>query len=165
MTAVTEVHEEKNTFEVDVNIPGHDPRVTTPLFERTRKLLIEREGARCWVCGCTAEESGHPLEAHHSPVERSFAEMVDWSEGSLIRRAFPAFDWANFNPKDPYKFVDDMTVNGLLLCKPHHTGKDEGIHCLPFPVWLAQKYGQDGYDFSTVEIIHHAGQEPAKEQT
>jgi hypothetical protein len=156
--SVTEVHEEKNTFQVDVNIPGHEPRTTTPLFEHTRKALIEREGGRCYVCQCTAEEVGHPLEAHHCPIERSFTGMIDWGPGSQIRRDFPGFDWAKFDaqaPTDPYLFVDDMTINGLLLCKAHHIGKDEGIHALPYPVWLAQKYGKDGYKFSAVEVIHH----------
>lgn len=155
MPPVTEVHEEKETLAVDVNLPGHEARTTTALFTRTRKQLIEREAGRCFVCQRTAEEVGHPLEAHHHPVERSFAEMVDWSEGSLIRRDFPNFDWANFDPADPYKFVDDMTVNGLLICKDHHIGKDEGIHAMPFPIWLAQRYGREGYQFSSVEIIHH----------
>lgn len=155
---VTEAHEEKNTFVVDVNIPGHDPRVSTPLFIRSRNALLERS-ARCWICGDTAEQSGHPLEAHHYPIERSFAEMIDWSEGSQIRADFPNFDWANFDASDPYKFVDDMTVNGRMLCKKHHIGKDEGVHCLPEPVWLAQKYGKDGYQFSAVEIIHHGEEE------
>lgn len=154
MSDVTQVHEEKETLAVDVNIPGHEARTTTALFTRTRKQLIEREGGRCYVCQCTADKVG-PLEAHHHPIERSFAEMIDWGPGSLIRRDFPHFDWASFDPADPYTFVDDMTVNGLLICKAHHIGKDEGIHALPFPIWLAQRYGRDGYQFSAVEVIHH----------
>lgn len=152
--SVTETHEEKETLVVDVNLPGHEARITTALFTRTRKQLIEREGGRCFICQRTAAEAG-PLEAHHHPIERSFAEMIDWSEGSLIRHDFPHFDWANFDLANPYTFVDDMTVNGLLICKDHHIGKDEGIHAMPFPIWLAQRYGREGYQFSAVEIIHH----------
>jgi hypothetical protein len=63
MTDVTQIHEEKNTFQVDVNIPGHDSRVSTPLFVKSRKHLIERDGGRCWACNCTAGETGHPIEA------------------------------------------------------------------------------------------------------
>lgn len=153
---VRQVHREDETLSVSVNIPGHDPRVTTALFSRTRLTLIAREGGRCWICGRTQEESGHPLEAHHHPIERSFAEMVDWGPDSPVRRAHPEFDWSKFDPADPYTFVDDMTVNGLLLCKDHHIGKDQGIHALPYPVWLAQRYGREGYRFSDVEIIHHS---------
>lgn len=153
--SVDQIHEEKETLSVDINIPGHDPRVCTPLFRKSRQHLIEREGGRCNVCGRTAEESGHPLEAHHFPIERSMAEMIDWSPGSQIRKDFPNFGWGSFDEADPYTFVDDMNVNGLLLCKGHHTGKDEGIHAIPHPLWVAQKYGKEGYQFSGVEIIHH----------
>ncbi|UNJ99715.1 hypothetical protein [Ralstonia sp. RRA.1] len=59
-------------------------------------------------------------------------------------------------PADPYLFVDDMTVNGLLLCKQHHTGKDAGIHDMPFPLWIAQRYAIEGYQFTPNEVIHHA---------
>jgi hypothetical protein len=95
------------------------------------------------------------LEAHHFPIERSFAEMIDWTEGSQIRKDFPDFEWGSFDASNPYTFVDDMTQNGRLLCKVHHIGKDEGVHALPEPIWLAQRYGKDGYKFSDVEIIHH----------
>jgi hypothetical protein len=135
MTDVTQIHEEKETLTVDVNIPGHEPRKTTALFERTRKALIARAGGRCFICNATAEESGHPLEAHHHPIERSFAEMIDWdrfkfdAQAGVWGEAIKAFDWDHFT--DWTQFVDDMTVNGMLLCKAHHIGKDEGMHALP----------------------------------
>jgi hypothetical protein len=153
--SVDQIHEMKEMLTVDVNIPGHAPRTTTALFRKSRLHLLERDGGVCWVCGCTADETGHPLEAHHYPIERSFAEMVDWAEGSQIRKDFPKFGWGSFDEADPYSFVDDMNVNGRLLCKAHHVGKDEGVHELPEPVWLAQRYGKEGYVFSDVEIIHH----------
>lgn len=158
---MTAAHEEKETLRVDINIPAHADRVTTPLFHSTRKQLIERDGARCWTCGQTAEEVGHPLEAHHHPIERCLAEMIDWARFAADARAgvwgdrVAQFDWGSFNPAKWETFVDDMRVNGRLLCKPHHTGVDEGIHTLPFPLWIAQRYGREGYRFSAVEIIHH----------
>lgn len=158
----TQIHEEKETLVVEVNIPGHEARTTTTLFLHSKKTLIAREGGRCFICGGTAETTGHPLEAHHHPVERSLANMVDWAlfmsecEAGMWGPHAQAFDWSKFDPADPYSFVDDMTVNGLLLCKAHHTGKDEGIHDMPYPLWIAQKYGQEGYQFSDVEVIHHA---------
>lgn len=184
--AVDVIHEEKNTLAVDVNIPGHDVRVTTSLFERTKKLLIAREGARCWSCGCTAAEVG-PLESHHHPVERSLANMWDWPrfitdcKAGMWGQYALRFDWDSFlagatyeevevtpldpsrpkytvkvlRPVDPMKFVDDQTVNGRILCKPHHTGKNEGHHDLPYPFVIAQKYAYEGYRFSPNEVIHH----------
>lgn len=158
----TQIHEEKETLVVEVNIPGHEARTTTTLFLHSKKTLITREGWRCFICGGTAETSGHPLEAHHHPVERSLANMIDWDlfrsecQAGMWGAHAQGFDWSKFDPADSYTFVDDMTVNGLLLCKAHHTGKDEGIHDMPYPLWIAQKYGQDGYQFSDVEVIHHA---------
>lgn len=166
--SVNDIHEEKETLVVDVNIPGHEERTTTALFTRTKKLLIEREGGRCFISGMTAEEAGAPLEAHHHPIERSMANMIDWPSFAADCKAghwgaaAQAFDWDRFfegskdgQPVDPYLFVDDMTVNGMLLAKKFHTAKGEGIHMLPFPLWIAQKYGREGYQFSPTEIIHH----------
>jgi hypothetical protein len=159
--AVTDTHDEKETLTVDVNIPGHDARTATPLFLRTRKALIDRDGGRCFVCGRTEQTSGHPLEAHHHPVERSLANMIDWTRVQADCQAghlgpyAAKFDWSGFTPANPYAFVDDMTVNGLLLCKDHHIGKDEGIHNMPYPLWVAQRYALEGYTFSGVEVIHH----------
>ena len=156
---MTQAHAERETLSVEVNIPEHADRETTSLFTRTRKWLIEREGGRCFICNQTAEETGHPLEAHHHPIERSLAEMIDWVRFKLDALAgfwgahIQAFDWVNF--KDWTQFVDDMTVNGMLVCKAHHIAKDEGIHTLPFPLWIAQKYAKEGYQFSSVEVIHH----------
>ncbi len=151
---MTDAHEEKNTLVEDIDVPQHADRVTTPLFERTKKLLVVSKEGRCWVCGCTAEESGHPLEAHHHPIERSLMNMIDWE---LVKPDFPNFDWEHFDPEYPETFVDDMTVNGLLLCKAHHVGKDEGIHRLSYPLWVAQRYGKAGYKFSDIEILEHEG--------
>lgn len=149
---VEQSHEEKETLAVDVLLPGHEPRTATPLFERTRKALIARDGG-CWICGRTEAEAG-PLEAHHFGVERSYAEApIDWNK---VKADFPHFDWATFDPKSPYAFVDDMMAQGLLLCAEHHRGRDAGVHALPWPLFVMQRYLKDGYKFSDLEVIHHA---------
>ncbi|WP_257757935.1 hypothetical protein [Burkholderia glumae] len=72
-----------------------------------------------YICGATAEQSGHPLEAHHHPIERSLAELIDWdrfkfdAQSGFWGERIKAFDWDHFN--DWTQFVDDMTVNGMLL--------------------------------------------------
>jgi hypothetical protein len=150
-----QVHEEKLTLSVDIEIPGHAARITTPLFRHSKvALMASQHPPRCWICEQTEAELGAPLEAHHVGVERCFAEgEIDWEK---VKVDFPNFDWANFDPTtDPYKFVDDMTQQGLLLCKPHHTGKDEGIHNLPYPLWRMQRYLKNGVRFSPTEVITH----------
>ena len=158
---MTAAHEEKETLSVEVEIPEHADRGSaTPLFLRTKKILVERVGGRCYVCNGTEAEVG-PLQAHHYPLERSLATAWDWQRFIADCQAgkwgvyCQAFHWAGFDPvSDPYKFVDDMSVNGLLLCEHHHIGKDEGIHTLPHPLWIWQKYAPDGYRMSDVEIAH-----------
>ena len=157
--SVDQTHEEKQTLSVEVNLPGHAPRTQTSLFERTRKALIERDGG-CWICGCLNTHDA-PLQSHHYPVERSLATAWDWPRFIRDCKAgawgvhAQAFDWDSFNPANPYSFVDDQTVNGMLLCESHHIGKDTGIHTMPHPLWVWQRYAPDGYRLSDVEIVHH----------
>ena len=159
---VTEIHEEKEAIEVDVNLPGHDERVTTPLFSRTRDQLIKREGNRSFVTGKTEQEVGSPLEAHHFWIERCLATAVDWKEFcEYIERFKPMVDRASKfcvrNPElsDIMVFVDDMTVNGMLIEKELHTGKGNGIHFLPFPLWQFNLYGKEGFQFTGQDAIYH----------
>ncbi len=154
---MTDAHVETETLHVAVDIPEHAARALTPLFARTRKLLIERDKG-CEICGATES-----LQAHHHPIERCLMDMIDWERFAADCKAgvwgphAQAFDWSAFDATDPTTFVDDMTVNGELLCEKHHIGADEGKHMLPYPLWIAQRYGKDGYRFSGVEVLHQEG--------
>jgi hypothetical protein len=161
--SVTETHEEKETLVIDVLLPGHEARTTTSLFKHSKEKLVEREGGRCFICGRTAEETG-PLESHHHPIERSLTNLVDWPRFSADCKAgmwgphAQVFDWDSFlsaDPFDPYKFVDDQTVNGLLLCADHHRGKNEGVHYTVYPFFIIQRYAKEGTQFTPSEVIHH----------
>ena len=161
MENVHEIHEEKIADEIDVNLPGHDERVTTPVFERSRKLMVARTGNICQVTGEPPAEGG-AIQWHHFIVERCLATAVDprrlhkWIK--LVRGIYTAADeW--FESRlgagktydeiwtDPYDFTDDMTVNGLGLTQRVHTGKGEGIHYLPVPLWLMWAIGKVGFVF------------------
>jgi hypothetical protein len=172
MTGVTAVHEEKETLPVDVNLPGHDERVTTPLFTRTRKAMLERENGRCFICNRTEAEAGAPLESHHVWIERCLANAADWTyfrdtifQLERILGYTADFCREHETLDDIMTFVDDQTINGLPLCKEHHTsdGLDIpcGIHTMPFPLWLFQRYGRDGFEFTSTETIAHADETPA----
>jgi hypothetical protein len=158
-------HEDKDTLVIDVDIPLHDDRKTTVLFIKTKKMLIKiasilgftikRPAGRCWICQRTAEEAG-PLEAHHLGIERCYiGANIKWD---LVREDWPIFDWKNFDPSNPVQFIDNMSAQGILLCKEHHTGIDTGIHRLPFSIWIMQRYLADGTRFNPNEIIHHEGE-------
>lgn len=162
MSDTTEIHDLKDTLTVEVETPGHEPRgAASELFLKSKRAIftnapalgIHPPAGRCFICNATEQELGTPLEAHHFGVEWSFANAsIDWD---LIKIDFPDFNWKDFDPGTPMTFIDDMTAQGLLLCKKHHTDKDEGIHNLPFPLWYAQRYLKDGWKFSDLEIIHH----------
>lgn len=169
MQPVTETHEEKLTILDDVNLPGHDERSTTPLFTRTRHELMKLENGLSFVTGKTEAEAGGPHEAHHFFIERCLTEGVDWAEfckyiarlKRLVDRA-DAFCQANPNLTDVMTFVDDMTVNGMLIEKLLHTGKGSGIHDLTFPHWQFWNYGKDGYQFTSAVKVYHEDEELPK---
>lgn len=148
-SATAATHLLKSTLTIEVNVPGRSVDRADPLFTKTRKQLIARDKG-CWICGATKK-----LEAHHFPIEWSMTPMVDWSPDGYIRGDFPHFDWSTFDERDPYTFVNNMLFNGLLLCKAHHTGRDEGIHNTTHPYWIVQRYGLEGYVLSDIECIHH----------
>lgn len=162
----TAAHVDKSTLVVSVYDPEHAQRVTTPLFTKTRDEVLKSESL-CWLCGNPASVVGS-LELHHCNVERMFAEIMDWQllkaaamDGELgwthnQRLENKNWDWDAFlaaSPFDPYAYVDNMHLNGLPLCKKHHTGVDEGIHGMDFPRYLAQRYALAGYKYSDVYTV------------
>jgi hypothetical protein len=161
--SVEQTHEEKETLSVDVDLPGHDPRVTTAMFRKTKRMLMKvanamgfdfkRPAGRCWICDKTESDLGQPLEAHHFGIERAYIDAaIRWN---VVAQDFPIFDWKNFNPANPADFIDNMVAQGVLLCKEHHTGKDTGVHTLPFSLWIMQRYLADGTRFNPNEVIEH----------
>ena len=161
MSEVNSVHEEKLTLSVDVNLPGHDERVTTPLFTRTRSLALAACEDRSFACNRTGAEAG-PIELHHMWIERCLANAVDWADFRTFIRSLKVYvdraaQYADDHPTldNIMDFVDDMTANGLPLCKEHHTGKDSGIHDLPFPLWLLWSTGKEGWQFNSTEKVDH----------
>jgi len=48
-----------------------------------------------------------------------------------------------------------MEAQGLVLCKDHHTHPETGIHTLPWPLFVMQRYLKSGYKFTPTETIQH----------
>ena len=144
-------HEIRKTVSDNMYVQDHPDRVTTALFERTRKELIAA-GGRCWICN-KPHTHEDPLELHHSHIERCVMGEIDYGPGSNIQRDLPAFDWVHFNPADPVALVDDARANGLLLCKLHHTGP-LGIHSRTYPEFEAQRYLKEGTPIMEGQCAH-----------
>ncbi|MDB5358835.1 MAG: hypothetical protein JWO51_132 [Rhodospirillales bacterium] len=147
--AVPGEHEQRLTISIDVFVPDHPDRTTTPIFAATRRKLISNNpDACCWVCGKTEAELGQPLELHHDLVEWCDSLGVAWEK---VKIDAPDFDWASFDPSKPETFIDSEHNAYLVLCKKHHTGKDHGKHMLPEPIWRMQRYKRDDFVFSPDE--------------
>jgi hypothetical protein len=168
-TTTTAAHVDKSTLTVSIYDPEHAQRVTTALFTRTRDEILANEPV-CFLCGQLPAVVG-PLELHHCNVERMFAEIIDWPIFAAAAKAGEIgwtpnqrlenqnWDWDSFltamksDPMKCYDYVDNMHLNGMPLCKPHHTGVDEGIHAVDFPRYWAQRYIMAGYKYSDVYTI------------
>lgn len=148
MTPANE-HEQKLTISVDIFVPDHPDRTTTPIFQRTRnKLIANNPAARCAVDNGHCDHD-HPLELHHAHVEWCDSNGVDWTK---VAKDVPGFDWASFDPAHPETFIDSEWNANVVLCKKHHTGIDHGIHCLPGPTHQMQKYQRADFIFSPDEV-------------
>lgn len=92
-------------------------------FEETSKQLLSRERGISHFGG----KKGCRSVAYY-PIAREAAKKIDWPAFSkdcqLGKFGVHAkhFDWVDFFagakngvPADPYKFVDDMTVNGIVV--------------------------------------------------
>jgi hypothetical protein len=143
--AVPGEHEQKITIQVDVFVPDHPDRTTTPIFAHSRKQLIsDNPDACCEACG-----SKEDLELHHALVEWCDSDGVDWDK---VKLSAPEFDWGTFDPAHPETFIDSTRNAKQVLCKKHHTGQDHGIHYLPYPMWQMQKHKKESFVFAPDEI-------------
>jgi hypothetical protein len=137
-------HLQKQTLTVQVFIPDHPDRTTTPIFAATRRKLIEHNpDACCEICG-----TKDSLELHHQHVEWCDSTAVDWDK---VSKEVPEFDWVSFDQSKPETFIDSEWNARLVLCKKHHTGLDHGIHMLPYPLFLLQKVKKADFIFSPDE--------------
>ncbi len=134
-------HEVKETIEIDVYYPDHCKREASDLFERSRHHLIDELDTPCFICG-----SKENRELHHYYVEWAAADSIDWN--GKIREDHPNFDWTTF--KEPTDFVDSE-YNMMVLCQVHHRHKDHGIHMLPYPLWILQKYVKSDFVYTPDE--------------
>jgi hypothetical protein len=149
---VTPGHEELAEVEQYIEIsPDHADRKETSTFRRARQDLLDH-GYGCFIGnGCV----DGPLEAHHFFVEWSKASVIDWKkmQAGATHMVNPqnglelsVIDWVAVT-LDPVTFVDRM-ANLMMLCAKHHRDTAHGIHHIPYSLWILQKYGIDGFEFT-----------------
>jgi hypothetical protein len=132
-----------------VHYPHHEVRKNTALYNKTHASM---KHLPCFICGKTNKKDGIHVETHHFYCEKAMQNCYDWKKfaefattchhfqtGNLMG---DLFDW-NAVAENPDLFVDS-TSNMIVLCKEHHTSH-LGIHHVPFPEFLAQKFAKDGF--------------------
>ena len=132
-----------------VHFPHHDPRKNSAIYNRTHAQMRHLP---CFICGKIFEH----VETHHFYIEKAAQNAIDWkvfgefADGCYnIQTGEPLaqFDWSEV-AQNPDTFVDSP-LNMITLCKQHHTSGAYGIHHVPFPDWILQKFPKDGFQFLT----------------
>ena len=161
-----------------INYPIHEKRKDTSLYRRTRHELIYNRKLTCFICGKKnikkknikekndekndeedekSKEEDESLETHHFYCEKYAQTMIDWEKFGLFAKNCyniqtgenigANFDWQEVE-KNPDIFVDSP-YNMIVLCKQHHTSGNKGLHHVPFPDWILQKYPKNNFEFLT----------------
>ena len=144
---VVKGHERNMSNHYIVQYPDHEPRKPTAIYNKTHKAL---KGSPCFICGVR----GIGIETHHFYCEKAAQNAIDWEVfGEFAKTCYNIqtgenignFDWAEV-AKNPDIFVDSP-YNMITLCKEHHTSGHKGIHHVPFPDWILQKFSKNGFIF------------------
>ena len=143
---------EKTEIEITrykVHFPHHDPRKNSAIYNRTHAHMRHMP---CFICGKIFEH----VETHHFYIEKAAQNAIDWKVfGEFAKHCYniqtgeplDQFDWSEV-AQNPDLFVDSQ-LNMITLCKEHHTSGAYGIHHVPFPDWILQKFPKNGFQFIT----------------
>jgi len=117
--------------------PEHPAREDDPhyhIFNQTKRRLASLGKLTCWI---NNKDCQGDIELHHDKVEFALQNGVDLTKFSEV---FP-----EFTGKTDEEFLAWIESEGNLLplCRQHHIGVF-GIHVIPYPLWLPQKFLKDG---------------------
>ncbi len=139
-----------------IHYPLHGKRKPTALYRRTRHELIYNKKLTCFICN-KKNDDNESLETHHFYCEKYAQTMIDWKKfGEFAKNCHniqtgenigETFNWDEVE-NNPDIFVDSPH-NMVVLCKQHHTSGNKGLHHVPFPDWILQKYPKNNFEFLT----------------
>ena len=135
-----------------VNYPFHEKRIESSIYRKSRKEMIHLP---CFICGKFKGDDDTSVEAHHFYIEKSASNAIDWIKFGIFannlynfqtgEKIGDKFIWEEVR-KNPEIFVDSK-YNMIILCKEHHTSGKFGIHHVPFPEWILQRFPVEGFKF------------------
>jgi hypothetical protein len=153
------VMSETDTFSVHYSAP-HPPRKSSPTYVRAHHDVVYVKLTPCWICGLIPNEKGKfdspsmVNETHHNVIEESAFLAVDIAK---VEADEPAWDWTKVDPLDNATFYNagDADAAMLCVCSVHHRATRPlpdhrsvlgvGIHHIPYPVWILQRYVKAEY--------------------
>ena len=143
-----------------VNYPDHVKRKDSAIYKRSHHELCHIRDTPCFICGKTKKKDNISLETHHFYCEKSAENAIDWQEFSKFAtncyniqtgiNIGNTFNWKEVE-LNPDIFIDSIH-NMIVLCKEHHISGGKGIHHIPFPDWIIQKYPKNGFEFLLLDI-------------
>ena len=143
-----------------VNYPDHVKRKDSAIYKRSHHELCHIRDTPCFICGKTQKKYNISLETHHFYCEKSAENAIDWQEFSKFAtncyniqtgiNIGNTFNWKEVE-LNPDIFIDSIH-NMIVLCKEHHISGGKGIHHIPFPDWIIQKYPKNGFEFLLLDI-------------
>ena len=140
-------HERSITNHYMIAYPKHEARKSSTIYRHTHK---DMKHMPCFICNKKVDHA----ETHHFYVEKSAQNAIDWIKfGEFAEHAYNIqtgeslnqFDWTEVSTNSDL-FVDSR-YNMIVLCKEHHTSGSKGIHHVPFPDWILDKWAKSGYQF------------------
>lgn len=143
-------NERKMSNHYTIRYPKHDIRKVSPIFRKTRHQLITINNVKCFICNTDKQ-----LEAHHFYCEKFAVNAINWDTFKLfasvtynMQTSIKLDNGINWElvKENPDVFVDSAN-NMIVLCKLHHTSSRFGIHHVPFPDWILQRFAKNDFKF------------------
>ncbi len=129
-------------YTIHCNDHYHEP---SPTYIKTWNSL---KCMPCFICG------SKNIELHPFYCEKAGQHTTDWALfGEFAKTCYniqtgesiDCYNWTDV-AKNPELFVDSPH-NMISLCTVHHTSEKRGIHHVPFPDWILQKWSKPDFDF------------------
>jgi len=146
-------NQRKMSSHYTVNYPNHERRKNSSIYNKTHHNLVKIKCIPCFICNKSEKEG--QLETHHFYCEKAAQNAIDWLKfGEFAKNCYNIqtgvnigehFNWKEVQ-KNPDIFVDSE-YNMIVLCQEHHRSGNKGIHHVPFPDWILQKYPINNFDF------------------
>jgi hypothetical protein len=127
-----DAHDQRLTLHLVTHVPEHEPREDDPhyhLFEQV-KARMKRQGL--WKCVLNDEYCGGNVELHHSHIEFSQTNAIDFDR--LNKQLGLDID----SDEEFQKWIESPG-NLEPLCAVHHR-THFGIHVIPGPLWEPLRY-------------------------